>query len=58
MGLVHYASRDAMDIETFNEKTARQLYDALGVRDAADLYALNRKPSRPCPGLPRKKPTT
>jgi DNA ligase (NAD+) len=53
--LVHYASRDAMDIETFNEKTARQLYDALGVRDAADLYALNREALAALPGFAEKK---
>ena len=39
--LAHFASRDAMDIETFSEKTAEQLYDELGVRDPADLYELH-----------------
>ncbi|TBL73073.1 NAD-dependent DNA ligase LigA [Paenibacillus thalictri] len=38
--LAHFASRDAMDIETFSEKTAEQLYDELGVRNPADLYDL------------------
>ncbi|WP_281890810.1 NAD-dependent DNA ligase LigA [Paenibacillus sp. YYML68] len=38
--IAHFASRDAMDIETFSEKTAEQLYDELGVRDPADLYRL------------------
>ncbi|MBR3018426.1 MAG: NAD-dependent DNA ligase LigA [Clostridia bacterium] len=38
--LAHFASRDAMDITGFSEKTAGLLYDALGVRDAADLYNL------------------
>ncbi|MDR3050599.1 MAG: NAD-dependent DNA ligase LigA [Oscillospiraceae bacterium] len=38
--LAHFASRDAMDIETFSEKTAELFYDALGVRDPADLYTL------------------
>lgn len=38
--LAHFASREAMDITGFSEKTARLLYDALGVRDAADLYHL------------------
>lgn len=38
--LTHFASRDAMDIETFSIKTAEQLYDELGVRDAADLFGL------------------
>lgn len=38
--MVHYASRDAMDIEGFSEKTAAQLYEALEIRDIADLYEL------------------
>ncbi|GIP21679.1 NAD-dependent DNA ligase LigA [Paenibacillus sp. J22TS3] len=39
--ITHFASRDAMDIETFSEKTAEQLYDELDVREPADLYSLN-----------------
>lgn len=38
--ITHFASRDAMDIETFSEKTAEQLYDELNVREAAELYTL------------------
>lgn len=38
--ITHFASRDAMDIETFSVKTAEQLYDELGVRDPADLFDL------------------
>lgn len=38
--LKHFASRDAMDIAGFSEKTADVFYDKLGVRDAADLYRL------------------
>jgi len=38
--ITHFASRDAMDIETFSEKTAEQLYAERGVRDPADLYDL------------------
>ncbi|MCL2545249.1 MAG: NAD-dependent DNA ligase LigA [Clostridia bacterium] len=38
--LAHYASRDAMDIEAFSEKTAELFYDELGLRDPAGLYAL------------------
>ena len=38
--LAHFASRDAMDITGFSEKTAGLLYDALNVRDPADLYSL------------------
>lgn len=39
--ITHFASRDAMDIETFSVMTAEQLYQELGVRDPADLYDLN-----------------
>ncbi|AOY75821.1 NAD-dependent DNA ligase LigA [Clostridium formicaceticum] len=38
--IVHYSSRDAMDIEGFSERTAEQLYEALGIKDIADLYTL------------------
>lgn len=38
--LVHFASRNAMDIATFSVKTADQLYHELGVRDPADLFTL------------------
>ncbi len=38
--IAHFAGRNAMDIEGFSEKTAQQLYDALKVRDPADLYTL------------------
>ncbi len=38
--ITHFASRDAMDIETFSEMTAAQLHQELGVRDPADLYSL------------------
>lgn len=38
--LAHFAGRNAMDIDTFSEKTAELLYDALGVHDCADLYRL------------------
>lgn len=38
--ITHFASRDAMDIETFSDKTAGQLHAELGVREPADLYEL------------------
>jgi len=38
--ITHFASRDAMDIESFSSATAEQLYDACEVRDPADLYDL------------------
>jgi DNA ligase (NAD+) len=38
--LVHFASRNAMDIETFSIMTAEQLFHERSVRDPADLYEL------------------
>lgn len=38
--ITHFASRDAMDIETFSEKTAEQLYDELHIHEPADLFTL------------------
>ncbi|WP_017815631.1 NAD-dependent DNA ligase LigA [Paenibacillus shenyangensis] len=38
--ITHFASRDAMDIETFSVKTATQLQSELQVREPADLYNL------------------
>ena len=38
--LKHFASRDAMDISGFSEKTADLFYDKLGIRSPADLYRL------------------
>lgn len=39
--ITHFASRDAMDIETFSDKTAIQLYEELSVKEPADLYTLS-----------------
>ncbi|WP_336337490.1 NAD-dependent DNA ligase LigA [Haloarcula brevis] len=39
--VVHYASRDALDIEGLGEKAVQQLLDAGLVEDAADLYELS-----------------
>ncbi|WP_102716574.1 NAD-dependent DNA ligase LigA [Paenibacillus castaneae] len=38
--ITHFASRDAMDIDTFSVMTADQLYKECEVHDPADLYAL------------------
>ena len=43
MRLAHFAGRDAMDIETFSDKTAAQLIDAGLAHRCADLYALTRE---------------
>ncbi len=39
--LIHYASRDALDIDGLGEKTARQLVERHLVHDLADLYGLS-----------------
>lgn len=36
--LTHYASRDAMDIQTFSEKTAALFVEELGLKTIPDLY--------------------
>ena len=41
--LAHYASRDAMDIESFSDKTAEQFIEALGVDSIPALYALTHE---------------
>ncbi len=38
--VVHFASRNAMNIEGFSEKTAYQLFDELELKDISDLYKL------------------
>lgn len=40
-GIVHYASRAAMDMRGLGERTIQQLIDAGLVRDVADLYHLD-----------------
>ena len=39
--IVHFACRDAMNIEGFSEKTAEQLFEKLDIRSIADVYKLN-----------------
>lgn len=51
----HFASRDAMDIEGFSEKTAVQLYDQMNVRDPADLYHLTKEDVLGLEGFKEKK---
>ncbi len=43
MRLSHFASRDAMDIDTFSEKTAAQLVDAGLIQEADQLYNLKKE---------------
>ncbi len=51
----HFASRDAMDIEGFSEKTAVQLYDQMNVKDPADLYHLTMDDVLALDGFKQKK---
>lgn len=53
--IVHYASRNAMDIETFNDKTAQQLYEQLHMKDLADLYTIQRDQLLTLEGFKEKK---
>lgn len=41
--IVHFASREAMNIDGFNEKTALQLFEELDLREIADLYYLKEE---------------
>lgn len=40
--IVHFASREAMNIDTLSEKTTEQLWDAGLIRSIIDLYQLKR----------------
>ncbi len=41
MRMSHFAGRDAMDIDAFSEKTARQFCEELNLHEPADLYCLS-----------------
>jgi DNA ligase (NAD+) len=53
--IAHFAGRDAMDIETFSDKTAGLLYDTFGLRDPAGLYTLTREQLLSLEGFKEKK---
>lgn len=53
--LVHFATRNAMDIETFSDKTAEMFFEQLHLRDISDLYALRREDLVGLPGFGEKK---
>ncbi len=53
--LTHFASRDAMDITGFSDKTAELVHDRLNVHDPADLYGLTREQLLSLPGFKDKK---
>jgi DNA ligase (NAD+) len=41
--IVHFASREAMNIEGFNEKTAEQLFEELDIKSISDLYKIRKE---------------
>lgn len=41
-GIIHFVSRQAMNIDGLGEKVVRQLYDHEAIRTIADLYRLDR----------------
>lgn len=53
--LAHFAGRNAMDIDTFSDKTAELLYDRLGLRDCADLYKLTANDLMALDGFQQKR---
>lgn len=53
--MVHYASRDAMDIVGFSEKTAEQLFEELDLRDIGDLYEVSYEDLIDLPRFGHKK---
>ena len=53
--LSHYASRDAMDIDTFAGKTAEQLIDAFGISTIPELYALSHEQLKALERIGEKK---
>ena len=53
--MAHYASRDAMDIESLSDKTIEQLRDAFGVETIPELYALTVEKLLPLDRFGEKK---
>ena len=53
--MVHFVSRDAMNIDSLSEKTIELLYNELGVSDIAGLYAITEEQLMSLPGFKEKK---
>ena len=53
--LVHYASREAMNIQGFSEKTAEQLFEKLNVKSIPDLYRVKKEELLTLEGFAKKK---
>lgn len=41
--IVHFGSREAMNIDSFSEKTGEQLYEKLNIDSISDLYKINKE---------------
>lgn len=55
MRVSHFAGREAMDIDTFSEKTARTLCQRLNIHEPADLYELTADKLTVLDGFGEKK---
>lgn len=53
--LVHFASRDAMNIEGFSEKTAEKLVEELNITDLPDIYEIKYEDLIKLEGFKEKK---
>lgn len=53
--LVHFASKDAMNIEGFSEKTAEQFFKVLNIRHPYQLYELQNSDLKKLEGFKDKK---
>ncbi len=53
--IAHYASRDAMDIESLADKTSLQIIQAFHIATIPELYALDRSALLTLPGFGAKK---
>ena len=53
--IVHYASKQAMDIEMFSDMTAKTLFEQLGITQIADLYSLKEEELKSLEGFGEKK---
>ncbi|MGN0795540.1 MAG: NAD-dependent DNA ligase LigA [Christensenellales bacterium] len=54
--IAHFASKDAMDIEGFSEKTAEQLYNELGIKTLDMLYDIKVEDLLRLDGFKDEKP--
>ena len=53
--MVHFASRDAMDIVGFSEKTVEKVMDTLHVKELSDIYKINKEDLLQLEGFKEKR---